>query len=230
MENLPARYLPLTLFGFAGASVTRLLILRPQQLAPMLHLDPTIASLLVYVLWSAAGVALIAWLLGREGFTWKHLGWTGQMSLSSAVAAVTCTLLVILLWLPVKSFTDTVGIPYYWDPSRRHFLNPHSPQDLVMVFVLGVLCVPALEEMLFRGYLLRVLYQRWGAVWGLLVHNIVFAAIHGYYGAGLMVYIFVWALFPAWLFLRYRSLYPCLLMHALNNVFVDIVVPLFLSR
>jgi len=75
-----------------------------------------------------------------------------------------------------------------------------------------------------------VLYQQWGAFFGLLVHNLVFAAIHGYYGAGLMVYIFVWALFPAWLFLRYRSLYPCLLMHALNNVFVDIVVPMLLSR
>jgi membrane protease YdiL (CAAX protease family) len=230
MERLPARYLPLTLFGFAGAFLTRVAILRLQQLASVLRIDPTIASLLVYVVWSAAGVALIVWLLSREGFTWKHLGWTGRMSLSGTVAAVTCTLLAIILWLPVKSFTDMVGIPYYWDPTRRHFMNPHSPQDLVIVFVLGVLCVPALEETLFRGYLLSVLYQQWGAFFGLLVHNLVFAAIHGYYGAGLMVYIFVWALFPAWLFLRYRSLYPCLLMHALNNVFVDIVVPMLLFR
>jgi hypothetical protein len=78
MERLPARYLPLTLFGFAGAFLTRVAILRPQQLASVLRIDPTIASLLVYVVWSAAGVALIVWLLSREGFTWKDLGMDRQ--------------------------------------------------------------------------------------------------------------------------------------------------------
>lgn len=228
MQDLSARYIPLTLLGAIGAYITRRTILQPQHLAPILHLDPTIASLLVYVLWSTAGVALLVWLLRREGFSWEHLGWTGRLSGSGISAAVVCALLAIMAWLPVKSLTDLLHVPYYWDPSRRQFMNPQSPQDFVMVTVLGVLCVPVLEETLFRGYLLPVLCGRWGNILGLIGHNIVFAAIHGYYGPGLMVYILVWALFPAWLFLRYRSIYPCVAMHALNNVFVDIIVPVFI--
>lgn len=68
--------------------------------------------------------------------------------------------------------------------------------------------------------------SRAGRLGALLTHNLLFALYHGAIGPGLVLYIFLWSFFPALLYLRYRSIYPCILMHFLNNVWVDLLVPL----
>jgi membrane protease YdiL (CAAX protease family) len=63
----------------------------------------------------------------------------------------------------------------------------------------------------------------------LLLHNVLFALYHGAIGPGLVLYIFFWSFFPALLYLRYRSIYPPVLMHFLNNIWVDLLVPILFS-
>lgn len=223
--KIPLNYVPLALMGFVGALVTRLTVLPPQQLASWLGLHPTVASLAVYVAWSMLAAGWLLAQLRRRGLGLAELGWGGRLSPRVAIEAVIAASLAISVWPVVTGIFAAVGVPLYWDPGRRSFINPATPADVVVVAVLGVILVPAVEELLFRGYLLQSLAERLGLWPGLLVHNLTFAGIHAYYGPGLMAYILVWATFPAWLYLRHRSLYPAVLMHALNNVFADLVVP-----
>ncbi len=46
----------------------------------------------------------------------------------------------------------------------------------------------------------------------MLVHNLLSALYHLGIGPGLPLYIFFWSFFPALLFLKYKSLYPPVLL------------------
>jgi membrane protease YdiL (CAAX protease family) len=83
---------------------------------------------------------------------------------------------------------------------------------------------------MFRGYVLPALEVRFGRIGALLLHNLLFALYHGAIGPGLALYIFFWSFFPALLYLRYRSIYPPMLMHFVNNIWSDFAVPLLFMR
>ncbi len=59
---------------------------------------------------------------------------------------------------------------------------------------------------------------------------LIFASIHLGIGPGMVVYIFLGGLIPAYLFIRFRSIYPCVLMHFLNNVVAYVVIPLTVGK
>lgn len=77
------------------------------------------------------------------------------------------------------------------------------------------LLAPVLEEMLFRGIILRsflVQYERWGAIAGsALIFGVAHLNIYQFIGA------FIVGLVLGWLFERSRSLFPCILLHATYN-------------
>jgi len=130
-----------------------------------------------------------------------------------------------MVWLPTDAFRRAPGIPLYWDPVQQGFVRPTTVWEFVVAGIVGLLLVPLAEEIIFRGYVLQVLVQRVGFWPGLLAHSVLFALYHVGIGPGLPIYIFIWSFFPALLFLHHRSIYPAILMHALNNVWVDLLLP-----
>ncbi|HEY2389453.1 MAG TPA: CPBP family intramembrane glutamic endopeptidase [Candidatus Binatia bacterium] len=106
-----------------------------------------------------------------------------------------------------------------------------SPTPLqAAVLVLGVVVTAAFcEEVFFRVLWIGVLRRR-VPVWAAgLVSIAAFALIHyPYFGLGGVVFISVWAVLPLWLFVAFGELSAPLLMHALNNAFAYVVVPLVL--
>jgi len=84
-----------------------------------------------------------------------------------------------------------------------------------------------LEEIIFRGYVLTVFLQKGCKTFiALLLSAFVFASIHYAFGPGLMLYILFWTFIPSLLYLKFKSLYPAMLMHSLNNLLVYIILPL----
>jgi membrane protease YdiL (CAAX protease family) len=75
--------------------------------------------------------------------------------------------------------------------------------------------VPFAEELFFRGVLYRWLRDRWGLWVGLIASSLVFGALHGDIAvAGATA---VMGLVLGWFYERSRSLWPSILIHAINN-------------
>lgn len=92
----------------------------------------------------------------------------------------------------------------------RNMLSPHLPQ-IVMVCILA----PVLEEMLFRGIILRSFLMQYERNYAVLGSAVVFGFAH------MNIYQLVggitFGMFAGWLYERTRSLLPGIAMHAAIN-------------
>lgn len=61
-----------------------------------------------------------------------------------------------------------------------------------------------------------------------LLSAMIFTSTHIFLGLGMLVYIFLWAFIPAFLYLKFDSLYPAILFHVLNNLIAHVLLPLVL--
>ena len=84
----------------------------------------------------------------------------------------------------------------------------------IAVLVL-VIIAPIVEELIFRGFLLQTFLARFSATASSLITATLFAALHfEFQSIGIMLIL---ALILNWLFIRTRSLVPCIAFHIFNN-------------
>lgn len=106
-----------------------------------------------------------------------------------------------------------------WD-----FLQPPElPGDLLLPggwVVFSVLALaawtPVAEEVFFRGFVLKGLFNRWGFVPALVVSAAVFSVLH--LAPALLLPVFVTGLLLGFLYLRTGSIWPCIAVHAAQNL------------
>jgi len=177
------------------------------------------------------GLLLAVLLLHRnlESFSLslKDIGLTGSITPLAAVYILAAIALDSLLLFPgAQWLTGQFGIPFFWDGSGS--FNFASGLDIVTAFIAAVLISPVAEEIMFRGYLLNALlgkgFNRFTAA---LLAAIIFASVHVFFGPGFIFYIILWAMIPTYLYLKFKSLYPAILFHLLNNLLAYMVIPLF---
>jgi uncharacterized protein len=84
---------------------------------------------------------------------------------------------------------------------------------LTGVFVIAV--APPIEEFFFRGFLYQALRNRLGVWGGALLSGVIFGAIH--FKPEFLVPLAILGTILALLFQKTNSLWPCILVHALNN-------------
>lgn len=77
---------------------------------------------------------------------------------------------------------------------------------------------PVLEEMLFRGVILRGFLRRYTRSFSIVWSAVLFAAAH--MNLYQLATAFTLGVVAAWLYERCRSLWPCILLHAAYNTFV----------
>jgi membrane protease YdiL (CAAX protease family) len=90
-----------------------------------------------------------------------------------------------------------------------------DPLYIASATFLAVVMAPIVEEIVFRGLLFGWLRERWGTVAGAVISSLAFAAIHASLTA--LVALFLVALLLCAIYTRTRSLYPCMLYHAMLN-------------
>jgi membrane protease YdiL (CAAX protease family) len=91
---------------------------------------------------------------------------------------------------------------------------------LAGVFVIGV--APVAEEFFFRGFIFQALRKSWGVWLAAPASGLIFGAVH--FELDKLVPLAILGTALAWVFHRTRSIYPCMLMHSLNNTLAFIVL------
>lgn len=163
-------------------------------------------------------VALV-WLLGMR--TWPpplaQVGFakprTSRLFTSMlVVAALVCSLGFAQLY-------TMAAMALGWD----FLMPPDIPDGLLLpggwvVFSALALAVwtPIAEETFFRGFILQGLTNRWRIAPAIVVSAAVFAALH--LAPALLLPVFVTGLLLGFLYHRTGSLWPCIAVHALQNV------------
>jgi membrane protease YdiL (CAAX protease family) len=99
-------------------------------------------------------------------------------------------------------------IPQNWDPSK---IAPFTAFAILVVVV-----APIVEELQFRGTGFALL-ERFGQTAAILLVGLAFGLVHGLVGGFPVIFVFGCGL--AFLRSRTKSIYPCMLLHALFNAF-----------
>jgi uncharacterized protein len=179
----------------------------------------TLSEALVY-----GAFLLAAWIIAlrRRGASLGSAGFR-PVHLQAVLAMIPLTIAIILLDGFVIRLTDN----FFGDvPTAREQLGLGSLKittgAFVSLLIVGAVIAPAVEELLFRGLLYGYLRSRRGRAFALLISSAVFAALHLI--PALMPSLFLFGLVLAVVYERYGSLYPCVVLHALNNAIIFVVL------
>lgn len=103
-------------------------------------------------------------------------------------------------------------------------LQTDTLPKLVGMVLAGGIFVPFLEEVVFRGILQDWIGRRLSAGWCVAIVSILFGLVHGLEMAIPIAFI---GMLLSFLRLRYRSLWPCIILHSLNNSVMIILLHFF---
>lgn len=170
-----------------------------------------------------AALALIA-LARRRGLGFRDIGFKGRLTRQGIVYALGGWFVAFWLYYVVEKALGLAGIGMFWNEAAFFALD--SAGRVVVVVVATLVVAPLAEEMIYRGYVLEALLGRLRTPAAVALSALIFASIHIGIGLGLAVYIFLGALILAYLYVRFRNIYPCVVMHLLNNVVAYLVIPL----
>jgi uncharacterized protein len=93
-----------------------------------------------------------------------------------------------------------------------------ADESTLLAVVTGLFVVviaPFVEEFFFRGFLYQALRNSWGTIAGVLASSAIFSIVHS--DLSKFVPLFILGIALALLFERTRSLWPCIMLHAINN-------------
>lgn len=110
-------------------------------------------------------------------------------------------------------------LPIGLDVSRYNFMNP-------LFLILVILVIPICEEYVFRGVSLRFL-GRYGNRFAIIAVSVLFGLAHGSILDSFSAMIFSYCL--CLITLRYKSVYPAMLIHICNNA-LFVIINLLISK
>jgi membrane protease YdiL (CAAX protease family) len=125
-----------------------------------------------------------------------------------------------LLAIPISSFVAIIVQYIFKLPIENPQISFLLPEDisvigmLIMSILVGIV-VPFAEELFFRGILYQLLRGRFGVWLGILGSSLLFGIVHG--DIAVASAAFVLGLLLAVVFERSRSIWPCVLIHSINN-------------
>lgn len=172
-----------------------------------------------------ANGCVFATVMQMKGLTYRELFHPAGTSMRATAATVVPWVLLLVPAL-VLGISILIGIETQAFPlsDRERELFEHLGADDFATTLVGCVIAPVVEEMLFRGIVLRGFLHRYGraqAIWGS-------AALFG--AAHLNIYQFVSALLigalSGWLYERGRSLVPCIALHAAFNTALTLIARL----
>lgn len=171
-------------------------------------------------------VLFLRQLLKELRWTYKDVGLTRAFSVRYLMYSCIAILLAFFLYPIVETFLDLFGVPMHWGGSKESHFALLSSLDIICAILAAVIIVPVLEEVIFRGYFLTAFLKNYTVAKAMLFSVLLFTSIHLPFGPGIMVYIFIWAWIPAYLFVKSKSILPGILFHLINNLLAYVVLPL----
>jgi len=191
-------------------------------LLPMGFSQMDIGTLMVFL----GNGAVFAALLHYKRMSYAELfhGSRNSVAATLGLLAVPTLLLVpglSLLMASLEAVLEWLVPMSAWD--RRTFGDLASGSVAALLY--GCVLAPFLEEMLFRGIILRAFLRQYGR-WPAIIGS---AALFGLFH--LNIYQFMVGLIAGtllgWLYERSRSLWPCILLHGAYNTLLMVIALLF---
>lgn len=100
-------------------------------------------------------------------------------------------------------------------PQDVGFEPTGDPFELYLIFVSLVLIPPVLEELVFRGFMFNGMRRRLGNIGAAVLSSLLFAVAHFQLNVGIDTFIL--GLASAWLFVKTKSIWPSIALHAFKN-------------
>ena len=96
--------------------------------------------------------------------------------------------------------------------------RPTTRTSLVAVYIASIIN-PVFEEMIVCGYVIPVLARRYGETAAINVSVLIRASYHLYQGMGALPFHVAYGLMQAYMYVRFRNLWPLIVSHALLDFF-----------
>jgi uncharacterized protein len=177
------------------------------------------AVLLVFVLqWTAMFLPIFIFTKGKERFAAKNfalnkigIGKTIWMVIKAYFLYFTINILVGILII-----FHGIEIPGYQVQEEIIPLFGNDLQSLIIAGVTIVIIAPVLEEIVFRGFLLRGLVNQLGVIVGSIISAAIFSALH--FPWQTFIPIFILGLIMNSMVLKSKSVIPSIAFHITNNL------------
>jgi membrane protease YdiL (CAAX protease family) len=136
-----------------------------------------------------------------------------------------------LLWqIPVALTGIVFGTIEYFILRPEPLVATPVLADLWFPALVLLICTGYLEELIFRRILQRTAIARFGPLFGIAYVAAFFAVLHiGYLSVLDLVFVFAVGLAFGWVAYRTRSLVGVTLAHGLTNIWLFLVIPLWLG-
>lgn len=193
-------FAPLLILPFDSSLESKPALLVAQFLFAM---SMVVFAVLVASRWKLAGIPRAFNLLGLRRAKPRQFG---------------LALLVLLgYYLLAVLFSTLVLTPEQEDIAKQLGLRDGNPAIVVLAIVMIAVVAPVAEEIFFRGMLfagLRTRFSLWPAA---IVSGLAFGIPHVTSGPTAAIPLSVFGIALAWIYNRTGSIWPCILIHALNN-------------
>jgi membrane protease YdiL (CAAX protease family) len=148
-------------------------------------------------------------------FSWRDAGMNGNH----------------LLWqIPVALTGVVLGTFEYFILRPEPLIATSALADLWFPALVLLICTGYLEELIFRRILQRTAIARFGPLFGIAYVAAFFAVLHiGYRSVLDLIFVFAVGLAFGWIVYRTRSLVGVTLAHGLTNIWLFLVIPLWLG-
>jgi membrane protease YdiL (CAAX protease family) len=183
-------------------------------------------SLVAFTLYAVANWVTFALLLRVAGLTrLRALGLRLVLDGRRVAAALVALVVGFGVYGGVEWMLAALGLPGVAGMDYP----PPAGGEIVLLLVCAVATAAFCEEVLFRVVWIGGLGTRLPPRLAAALAIVAFAVIHyPYFGVGGVVFVSVWAILPALLFLRFGDVTAPLLLHLLNNAFAYVAVSLWL--
>ncbi|MFA5366943.1 MAG: type II CAAX endopeptidase family protein [Dehalococcoidia bacterium] len=165
-------------------------------------------------------MVLAVWLFSVRKY---KCGWSALGFNNSDVKGLLLGAAVVLIGIAVASIYNLIMVEVGAD-------SPSSlPSDFVgtwynwaMLGLFAIVVAPVAEELFFRGFMLPGISKRFGKGWGIVISAFIFSLVHLQPGA--LVPIFLLGLLLAWLYIKTKSIWPCIFAHFTYNSIAFVIM------
>lgn len=197
----------------------------PNKILAEIGLENAVAAFGLTIIGSLLTVILLGRLLRKNGFKWADVGLKGKLTFKSSLFAFLGWIIAFFLFYIIQIITEKLGISMFWE-ENPDFIKTDSAINVILILIGPVIIASITEEIIFRGYLLNALRSKFKLKTVAIIAAMVFASVHLFLGPGFLIYIFLGAFIPIYLYIKFESLYPAMLMHFFNNLVTYIVIPI----
>ena len=169
-------------------------------------------------------IAALAFSVGKYGTGLSALGFTrphGNVPYLLAIGAWIAGLAGVIAWTFI---VELLNASFLVPPETAGDLLAEAGGSLAIAFVLVGVWAPIAEEVFFRGFAMSGLANRYGLALAVVLSSALFAAAHLDFAS--LVPTFILGLALGWVYLRTRSIWPCIFVHGLHNSMALIVAKL----